>query len=200
MLIVAICPKCKAPLLDDGTCPRCSKEASGRRNVRLPVEEVEAKKAKGEKLTRKENFQLLARKAAKAYYENNKWSSLELKYKAFFEKMGLVVADWSEREKYKGKKVHIWHNYPLKNPGHPSKPFEIDFLVVETRDTLPAGIEVSPAIWHSLGNTPQKDKRKLEAMEKAGIRPYVLEGDPEDCIKKESILYNLLGLVKERIQ
>lgn len=141
-----------------------------------PIKEVEAKKSRGEKLTRKENYQILAKKAARFYYDHDKWSSLELGFKLILEGEDIIE-----------KRDYI-HNYEIPNGlytknGKEGK-FELDFYF----PTIKTAIELNPGIWHiHLGKTEKKDARKWTQIEKLNILPLFINDITDKKLKELAI-------------
>jgi len=126
---------------------------------KLPtLAELRKRKRNGEKLSRAENFRLLASKTAKKYHRTG-WSSAERKVKKILDKMG-----FREKEDY-------WHDYKLHN-AQQSQYYALDFYLPD----LSLAIEVSPSIWHkNLGNVEEKDKRKKAWLYRMGIHTAVID-------------------------
>lgn len=127
--------------------------------VKLSVEEVEKKKQAGLPLSRPENYQLIARRASRHYYDNNGWSSLEIKFKRILKKYGLKELE------------HYIHNFEIPN-GLERGMFKIDFVF----PSIKIAIELNPRIWHiHLGKTEQKDARKWTQLERLGFKPLFID-------------------------
>jgi len=141
-----------------------------KKKLKEELRELRRKKERGDKLTRGENFRLLCQDVMNRYEKNGKWSSLELEFKELLESLNL-----KEKEDY-------LHNFKVQNESQ-SGYYSLDFFFPK----VSLVIEISPSIWHKIGNSPAKDARRKKWIEKLGWK--VVEGEN---------LKKLLEIVKEQ--
>ena len=123
------------------------------------VLQLRKRKAAGERLSRKDNFKLLASDASLKWNRQGGWSDPELRVKEILSFYGME------------EKVNYLHNFKIQNEAQ-TQFYSLDFFFPDPR----MAIEVSPDIWHKdLGNTEEKDRRKLSWMERIGIKVHVID-------------------------
>lgn len=157
--------------------------------TRSSLSELRARRERGERLTRRESFRLLASDAARNYYNKDGWSSTEKKF-----------AKLIEEETWLKLNEDFYHNFPVWCP-HTKKFCFIDFLFPAREEPFDFGywpeipealfeivleklypcedgkavaVELNPDVWHlNLGKTEEMNERKYEWLKKLGFEVVI---------------------------